>query len=151
MSAGASTPQVPVAEGVFTWPSEQPRLIGSRCRDCGALSFPHQSSCARCTSEDTEEALLERRGTLWTWTIQGFPPPSPPYLGPVALEAFEPFGVGYVELPGVKVETRLTSHDPARLRIGMPMEMVVVPIATRDDGTEVVTYAFAPIEEEDTP
>ena len=30
--------QVPVAEGIFTWPTEgtDPQLIGSRCADCGA-------------------------------------------------------------------------------------------------------------------
>jgi uncharacterized OB-fold protein len=64
--------------------------------------------------------------------------PKAPYVGP---EDFEPYGVGYVELPGeVRVEARLTVADPARLRIGMPMELVVVPFG---DG---VTYAFAPVE-----
>ena len=67
--------------------------------------------------------------------MQGFRP-KPPYAGP---EDFEPYGVGYVELPGeVRVEARLTVADPGRLRIGMPMELVVVPFGDR------VTYAFAP-------
>ena len=39
-----------------------------------------------------------RRGRLWAWTTQDFPPPSPPYAGPTG-EDFVPFGVGYVELP----------------------------------------------------
>ncbi len=148
MTTTGAGAQVPVAEGVFTWPSDEPRLIGSRCTECAAVSFPSQPSCARCASLSTEQVLLERRGTLWTWTIQGFPPPSPPYLGPTTLGEFTPFGVGYVELPGVKVEARLTEHDPEKLRIGMPMELVIVPITTRDDGAEVVTYAFQPVDEE---
>ena len=58
------------------------------------------------------EHLLARRGRLWAWTTQDFPPPSPPYAGPTGKD-FVPFGVGYVELPGeVKVETRLTEADP---------------------------------------
>jgi len=58
---------------------------------------------------DVEERLLERTGTLYTWTVQGFRP-KPPYAGP---EGFEPYGVGYVELPGeVRVEARLTVADP---------------------------------------
>jgi hypothetical protein len=30
----------------------------------------------------------------------------------------------------------------------MEMQVVVVPYTTRPDGTEVLTYAFAPVEEE---
>ena len=38
-----------------------------------------------------------------------------------------PYGVGYVEFDGyLRVEGRLTEADPARLRIGMPMEVVAV-------------------------
>jgi uncharacterized OB-fold protein len=89
------------------------------------------------------EHLLPRRGRLWAWTTQEFPPPSPPYTGPTG-DAFVPFGVGYVELPGeVKVETRFTEADS--LRIGMEMELVLVPFRTDGDGNEVVTFAFRPV------
>jgi uncharacterized OB-fold protein len=88
------------------------------------------------------EHLLSRHGRLWAWTTQEFPPPSPPYVGPTG-DAFVPFGVGYVELAGeVKVETRLTETEG--LRIGMGMELVLVPFRTDDDGNEVVTFAFRP-------
>src|ERR1700682_5935073 len=114
----------PVVDGLFTWPSDDPQLIGARCRACGTVTFPAQSSCPRCTATDMEEQLLDRDGTLWTFTIQGFQP-KPPYAGP---EPFEPYGVGYVELPGqVMVEARLTESDPSRLRIGQPMALVVMP------------------------
>jgi len=91
--------RVPIAEGIFTWPSEDPRLIGSRCGACKIITFPTQDSCPRCASTEMREQLLERRGRLWAWTTQHFPPPSPPYAGPTG-EAFVPYGIGYVELPG---------------------------------------------------
>ena len=126
----------PVAEGVFTWPAEQPQLIGSRCAACGVVSFPARRSCPACTSLVVQEHLLGRTGTLYTWTVQGFRP-KPPYAGP---DEFEPYGVGYVELPGeVRVEGRLTVADPDRLRIGMAMELVIGPFG------DAVTYAFAPV------
>lgn len=135
--------RVPVADGIFTWPSDDPQLIGGRCNDCGIVTFPVQSSCARCASTDMEERLLPRRGRLWAWTTQDFPPPS--YGGPQG-DAFVPFGVGYIELGGeIKVETRLTEADPARLAEGMEMELVVVPFRTDDDGNEVMTFAFSPV------
>ena len=140
---------VPIAEGVFTWPSDAPQLIGARCPACGIVTFPTQDSCPRCAATGMEEHLLARRGRLWAWTTQSFPPPSPPYSGPKGKD-FVPFGVGYVELGDeVKVESRLTESDPELLEAGMEMELVVVPYRTDDDGngktTEVVTFAFQPI------
>jgi uncharacterized OB-fold protein len=109
--------------------------------------FPVQSGCPKCTGTQTETVELARRGTLWTWTVQGFPPKAPPYLGDVDPKSFQAFGVGYVELPGeIKVEARLTEADPTKLRIGMEMEMVIIPLSTDTDGNEVVTFAFRPVD-----
>jgi uncharacterized protein len=134
---------VPVAEGLFTWPADDPRLIGSRCAACGIVTFPSQESCARCASTDMVEHLLPSKGRLWAWTTQDFPPP-PPYAGPSG-DAFVPFGIGYVELDGeVRVESRLTEADPEQLRAGLEMELVIVPFRTDDEGSEIVTFAFRP-------
>jgi uncharacterized protein len=122
--------------------AEDPRLIGSVCARCGTVTFPRQSSCPRCTSEDVQPRELATRGELWSWTIQCFPPKAPPYL-PGGVEEFEPYGVGYVELPGeVRVEARLTESDPERLRIGMPMELTLVPVPGAPDK---LTFAFEPV------
>ena len=135
--------RVPVAERVFSGSADDPRLIGSRCAECGIVTFPCQDSCPRCASTQMQEQLLPRRGRLWAWTTQEFPPPSPPYSGPAG-DAFVPYGVGYVQLgEDVKVETRLTQTQG--LRIGMEMELVLVPFRTDGDGNEVVTFAFRPV------
>jgi uncharacterized OB-fold protein len=136
--------RVPVADGLFTWPSDDPQLIGSRCTDCSIVTFPRQDSCPRCASTAMTEHLLARRGRLWAWTTQDFPPPAPPYSG-AAGKAFVPFGVGFVELGDVKVESRLTEADPEALQHGMDMELVMVPFRTDDNGDEVVTFAFRPV------
>jgi uncharacterized protein len=139
------TDLVPVAENLIAGTADAPVLIGSACRVCSTVTFPRQQSCPRCTSEDVEERQLQRHGTLWSWTIQCFPPKSPPYAVPPG-DDFEPYGVGYVELPGeVRVEARLTESDPARLQIGMPMELTLVP-APGDSGK--VTFAFRPVVDE---
>ena len=135
-------PRVPVAEGVFTWPSDDPRLIGSRCGACAIVTFPAQDSCPRCASTGMAQHLLPRRGRLWAWTTQEFAPPAPPYAGPTG-DAFVPYGVGYVQLgDDVKVETRLTATTG--LEIGMEMELVLVPFRSDADGNEVVSFAFRP-------
>lgn len=134
-----TTRQEVVAEGLFTWPAEEPRLIASR-RD-GMLSFPARPG--------EEQVLLGRRGTLWGFTTQQFRPPSPPYDGDDTPESFQPYALGYVELPGeLLVQARFTESDPSRLRIGQDMELRIVPYTTRPDGTEVLTFAFAPVDQD---
>jgi len=141
----SGTRQVPVAEGLFTWPSDEPRLIGARCAGCGLVSFPAGPACQRCGGTEFAERLLSDRGALWTFTTQGFRPPSPPYDGADTAETFQPYALGYVELPGeVIVEARLTEPDPARLAIGQPMRLTIVPYSVGADGTQVMTFAFAP-------
>src|SRR5262249_2671117 len=136
--------RVPIAEGVFTWPAVEPRLIGSRCAACGIVTFPTQGSCPRCASTEMAQHLLSPRGRLWAWTTQEFPPPAPPYAGPTGA-GFVAYGVGYVQLgDDVRIETRLTTM--AGLRIGMDMELVLVPFRTDGDGNEVVTFAFRPVD-----
>jgi uncharacterized OB-fold protein len=140
--------RIPVAEGLFTWPDERPRLIGSRHRETGVISFPADES-----GGDVEELLLSRIGTLFTWTTQEFVPPAPPYTGDTDPGSFTPYAVGYVELPeGILIEGRLTESDPDRLAIGQEMELVLVPFRTEpgtagEPGREVVTFGFAPAAE----
>jgi uncharacterized OB-fold protein len=135
---------LPVADGLITGTASEPQLIGSACERCGTVTFPRQGSCPRCTSQDVRERRLSPRGTLWTWTVQWFRPKSPPYAAPPG-EDFEPYGVGYVELPSeVRVEALLTENDPALLRIGMPMELTLIPAP---GGGEAMTYAFRPVED----
>ena len=68
------------------------------------------------------------------------------YAGPETPATFKPYGVGYIQLEDkVIVESRLTTSDPDELKIGMEMEIVIIPFNTDADGNEVVTYAFAPV------
>ena len=140
---------VAVADGIFEIRDGKPVLLGTRCTNCGNHMFPRQTGCPRCLFNEQEDVELATAGTLWTWTVQAFPPKAPPYLGPVG-DDFTPYGVGYVELPGqLRVEGRLTIADPEQLKIGMPMELVLEPLSLDEDGNQVVTYAFAPVENGD--
>jgi uncharacterized protein len=124
-----------IAEGLFTQEAA-PRLIGGRSRATGRIVFP----CP--PGEDYEPQPLGRRGTLWSWTIQRYRPKSPPYAGP---EAFEPWAVAYVELPGETiVEARLTDVAFEDIRIGMPLELTFVPLDPADPGSAMI-HAFKPV------
>ncbi|HZU65615.1 MAG TPA: OB-fold domain-containing protein [Novosphingobium sp.] len=124
----------PIAEGLFTEESP-PRLIGARHRPSGRIVFPCPPGA------DYEPHPLGRRGRLWSYTIQRYRPKSPPYTGP---EAFKPWVVAYVELPGeVIVEARLDGVDFAALKIGMEVEFAPVPLDP-DAADSVLIPGFLP-------
>jgi uncharacterized OB-fold protein len=139
--------QIPIQEGLFTWPSANPRLIGSKCNNCGEVFFPAHKICSACCFQDCVKVELSTTGKLWSWTIQGFPPKSPPYARRETPESFIPYGVGYVELPEkVLVETRLTQNKPDKLKIGMTMELVIEKFMQDAAGNDVMFFAFKPVD-----
>jgi uncharacterized OB-fold protein len=145
---GGPAVQKAIDPSISTWPDDNPQLIGSRCGDCGATTFPVQDLCPRCSAASMTDLLLPRSGTLVTWTTQGFPPGAP-YAGPTG-DDFVPFGVGLVQLglgedAVIRVEGRLTENDPAKLEFGQQVELTMVPFATDADGDEIVTFAFQPV------
>jgi hypothetical protein len=59
-----------------------------------------------------------------------------------------PYGIGVVELPeGVRVIGRLTEPDPSALVAGQQMVLRTVVLGRTEDDEDVVTYAFAPVDD----
>jgi uncharacterized protein len=118
----------PIAENLYT-DTAHPCLLGGKRTSDGEIVFPMPTGDA---AQDYDMVELSRTGTLWSWTIQHFQP-KPPYIG---LEPFEPYALGYVELPGeVIVETRLIGTGP--FHIGMHMELEIMPFTPTHS-----TFAF---------
>jgi hypothetical protein len=143
----AASKQIPALEGWFTWPpSEEPHLIGSRCKSCGDYFFPKVIAChnPRCMSEDVEKVLLSRRGKLYTYTINYYQPP-PPYIPP---DPFVPYADAVVELEKekMKIQGQVASGcDLEALKVGMEMELVLEPLYNDLEGNEVVAWKFKPV------
>jgi uncharacterized OB-fold protein len=117
---------------------EPPRLAGTKCAQCGTVTFPAQDGCPRCAASDMVPVELAERGELWSWTVQSFEPKAP-YRPPA--DGFKPYGVGYVDLGDVIVEGRLVG-DETQWEIGRPMQLTLLPLWDTEDGTTTVTYAF---------
>lgn len=132
--------QIPLVDGLFTWPSDQPSLIGSRCKTCGEYYFP-KVNCKNpdCPKKDVEEVLLSRRGKLWSYTIEPYQPPLP-YKGPL------PVLFGLVEIPeNLKVMGWLTGCKYEDLKFGMKMELVIEKAWEDEEGNDLVFWKFKPV------
>ena len=57
--------QKPIADNLFTWPSDQPKLLGSKDTETGRYFFPAKKSNTH------EQVELSTKGKLWTWTVRG--------------------------------------------------------------------------------
>ncbi|MEL6827049.1 MAG: OB-fold domain-containing protein [Pseudomonadota bacterium] len=132
-----------ISENVVSVQDGMPVLFGGKSKGTGEIVFPYPEGAER---ERYEKVKLKSEGALWSYTIQRFPPKNPPYLGPNTPDTFEPFAVGYIELPKeVIVETRIVSEDFSKLKVGQAMRLTTVPFAEDEQGTPLHTYAFEPI------
>jgi uncharacterized OB-fold protein len=146
MSAAAQTAPSgndvqPIGPQVFEMGKDGPYLIGGRRKSDGRIVFPMPQGAE---SKMFDPVTLADKGTLWSFTVQRFRPKTPSYMGADDEKTFKPFALGYVELPGqVIVETRIEVDNVQRLKVGLPMKLVIVPFP-RLDGKTTSSYAFAP-------
>lgn len=98
------------------------RIMGSRCKKCGALALPPRPICVSCYSSEMEWFEFKGRGKLAAFTSITVAPPS------MALQGFgrnNPYAVGVVDLEeGVKAVSRITGVDarkPEQIRVGMAL------------------------------
>ena len=98
------------------------RLVLQRCTSCGTHQFYPRALCTSCAGS-TEWVEASGRGVLHTYTI----------IRQNRAEAFatlSPYVVGIVELEeGVRMMTNVVGCELDQLRIGMPLEVVLLEAA----------------------
>jgi len=134
--------QILVREGLFkipVSPGEKPRLIGSKCRNCGEVVFPRTIHCPNCCSDQVEEFLIGPGGKLYSFTVIYQP-------GPVGYRGPSPYGVVKVEMPeGLRIAGFTTINDPEKLHAGMEMELIIDKLFDDSDGNEIIGFKFKPV------
>jgi uncharacterized OB-fold protein len=135
--------RVPVVEGLFAETAEGPRLLGSRCAGCGTPYFPKSDLCRMpdCDGGTMEDATFGPKATLWSYTIQHYPPPPPARYD----EPYAPYAMALVDLDeGLRLLARVAVEDVAQVRAGMPVELVLDRLYTDAQGNDVITWKFKP-------
>lgn len=112
-------------------------LVGQKCRTCGKIAFPKKRVCPECFSDDLEDKLLSKTGTLHTFTCTylGVPHLNPPYI------------IGFVDLPEkIRLLSLIIDCEPWEevLQVDMPMEMVIDKLMEDEQGEDVYCYKFRP-------
>ena len=137
--------KVPAIEGWFTT-DDEPALLGSRGKDTGSYFFPKSLAFSRnpaAPAEELEEVQLGRRGRVWSYTTNHYAPP-PPF---VAADPFEPYTILAVELPDeqmVVLGQLAEGADPAELKVGAEVEVVLGSLY-EDDEHEYVVWKWRPV------
>jgi uncharacterized OB-fold protein len=143
--AAEATNQLPAIDGWFTTnDAGEPHLIAGKCTQCATYVFPPRANnCPNpaCDGDVLAQVPLSRRGKVWSYTENRYPPPAP-YP---AADPFQPFAIAAVELAdegliilGKVVEGTLA----ADLKVGMEMELTTMPLYTDDEGFVRNVYAW---------
>ena len=116
---------------------EKPHLAGKQC-GCGAIYLGHRVACSKCFATGPfTDIRLSDKGSLWTYSIvyQSAPGIPTPYVAAI------------VDLPeGISVRCTLidVEPDPAKIRFGIPVEMVTKKVREDKDGNDVIAFFFRP-------
>ena len=97
---------------------------GYKCKRCERINYPKTLKCIECGSEDLEEVQLARTGRVLTYIVNYYMPD----------EFDRPLGQGVVEMDGGgRLMTQFTEIESEKdIEIGMPIEIVIRRMSTRD-------------------
>jgi len=98
------------------------------------LQFPPARICQDCRSQELEAYQFIGRGIVFSYSTVYSPLPR--------FEESAPYIVALIDLEeGPRVAAQITDVDPADIKIGMPVEMVIRKLS--EEGPRgVITYAY---------
>ena len=126
-------PDITPLEAPFWEALRRHELVVQQCASCGRLRFVPTELCPHCYSAAATWHPVSGRGTVATYTVV-HRAPTPAY------QAETPYALAYVELEeGPRMPARLVDVDPAKVEIGMAVEVVFDDV---DD--DLTLYKFRP-------
>jgi uncharacterized protein len=117
---------------------DNPHLVVSQCKSCGARFFDRRNACASCGEADFGEAEISRNGEVRAFTIVTHAAPGVPV----------PFAAAIVDCDGTSVRGNIvnTEPDPEHVILGMKVRLTTVSVGTDSSGAEAIGFGFEPLE-----
>jgi uncharacterized OB-fold protein len=120
------------------------KLMGSRCKKCGALSVPPRSICIKCYSSQMDWVEIKGKGKLAAFTCISV---GPPFMIAEGYDRKRPYVSGVVALEeGTRVVARIEGVDgskPETIKIGAPLQVEFLHRGEEDNLTTFL--AFKPL------
>jgi len=118
-----------------------PYLEGLECKSCGAVFLGNRANCSKCGARgQLQPKRLSNRGKLYVYCIvhRSFPGIEVPYVSAIV----DLDGGGTIKGNLINVEP-----DPAKIKFGMPVEVVYKDALGRKDkeGNSYLSYFFQPV------
>jgi len=93
---------------------DQAKLMGGKCKKCGAIHLPPRPLCDKCFSKEFEWVEISRKGKLLTYTII--------HVAPSQFQSMAPYVVGIIQLEnGLKIPGMIRGIEHERVKIGMEL------------------------------
>jgi len=94
---------------------EKGKVMGTKCKDCGALYFPPRSDCSKCLDSNMEWFEVTGTGKLLSYSELKY--------GPVGFENDLPYTIALLDYGNHKVFGRIAKDIPFEdLSIGMELK-----------------------------
>jgi uncharacterized OB-fold protein len=116
---------------------DDPHLVATVCRSCGALFFDRRNACANCGGCDFGERRLASTGIVRAFTI----------VHRASGDVRVPYVSGIVDLDGggvVKANIVGIDPEPGGLGLGMKVRLTTFLVGTDSDGTQAVAFGYQP-------
>ncbi len=110
------------------------RLMGSRCKSCGAEFFPPVKVCKKCGSKDLEQVEMPKTGTIISYTKLTEPP--------VDFKDYAPVYLAIVRLDnGVTVLGQIADAESEEIAVGRKV-VATIRKWTEDGESGVIYYGY---------
>lgn len=97
---------------------EEGKVMGTRCKECGAIYFPPRSDCFRCLRSDTEWFEISGTGRLLSFSQLNY--------GPAGFEDDLPYTIALLDYGEYKVFGKISKDIPYEdLNVGMELRTEV--------------------------
>jgi len=118
-------------------------LAGSTCNTCGIALFGERHRCENCSSRDLRPAVFAPTGTIFTYTVQRYPPPQPHAVP----EPWTPRPLAWIDLDKGPRVMGVVDCEPETVAIGSRVRLRCEIGWIDAEGCKVVSYKFEPAEQ----
>jgi len=134
---GTKAKQIPIVE-YLRLESGEPHLVAQQCTACGARYFDRRNACAACFAVDFDEIPIKTKGEVKSFTIVAYAAPG--------IEV--PFVAAVIDCEGTSVRANLINvePDPARVHLGLKVQLATYSLGIDQDGVEAIGFGFEPLE-----